>query len=361
MAAFLVAFGILFLATLSAIASLQVFGTANHYLLRQLARIFIGLVAGFILFKMPLPWLKKAAPWLLLANLLVLASVFIAGNTFWGATRWLSIGGVTFQPSEFLKITAIVYLAALISSRYSETKKRGWVHLAKKGYDDIVRVFLPFLICLGIIAVILALQPDISTLGIISLTMLVVYFASSTSLWHSLLIVVGGVGSLLALVYFEPYRAQRLLTFLNPEADPLGKGFQLKQSLIAMGSGGWFGKGWGMSVQKFGFLPQAMTDSIFAILGEETGIIGCGILIAAFLLFLWLGFKIAHAATDRFSKLTAVGITTWITLQAFINIASTTGMFPLSGLPLPFFSYGGSHIIAELMGVGILLNISKNG
>jgi len=141
----------------------------------------------------------------------------------------------------------------------------------------------------------------------------------------------------------------------------LGRGLQLKQSLIAVGSGGIFGEGLGMSTQKFGFLPEAMSDSIFAILGEETGMIGCVILVMLFVWFLWLGFKIARGAHDTFAKLTAVGITTWIVFQSFINIASTIGMFPLSGIPLPFFSYGGSHIIAEMIGVGLLLNISKNG
>jgi len=163
------------------------------------------------------------------------------------------------------------------------------------------------------------------------------------------------------LIIREPYRIQRLLIFLHPETDPLGIGFHLRQSLIAIGSGGIFGKGLGMSTQKFGFLPEAMSDSVFAVLGEETGIIGCSILILLFLLFLFLGFKIAKSSTDKFSKLTAVGITVWIVSQAFINITSTLGLFPISGIPLPFFSYGGSHIISEMIAIGLLLNISKNG
>ena len=135
----------------------------------------------------------------------------------------------------------------------------------------------------------------------------------------------------------------------------------MKQSLIAIGSGGLFGKGWGMSSQKFGFLPQAMSDSIFAILGEETGIIGCSVLVFLFLLFLWFGVKIAKSSNDKFSQLTALGITFWITIQALFNIAANLGIAPLAGIPLPFFSYGGSHLVTELLGVGILLNISKNG
>ncbi|MEI7425111.1 MAG: FtsW/RodA/SpoVE family cell cycle protein, partial [Candidatus Staskawiczbacteria bacterium] len=150
------------------------------------------------------------------------------------------------------------------------------------------------------------------------------------------------------------------LIFLNPDSDPLGKGWQLKQSLISLGSGGIFGKGLGMSSQKLGFLPEAMTDSIFAAIGEETGIIGCVILISLFILFFWLGIKISKNSNDKFSKMVTLGIVFWITFQAFINIASAAGIFPLAGIPLPFFSSGGSHLIVELIGVGLLLNISKN-
>ena len=157
-----------------------------------------------------------------------------------------------------------------------------------------------------------------------------------------------------------PYRAARLLVFLNPETDPMGMGYQLKQALIAVGSGGIFGLGLGMSVQKFGFLPQSMADSIFAIFSEETGFIGSLILIFLFLIFFWRGFKIAKKSMDQFSKLAALGISCWIILQALINIGSMIGIIPLTGVPLPFLSYGGSALVTELIGVGILLNISKN-
>jgi cell division protein FtsW len=162
------------------------------------------------------------------------------------------------------------------------------------------------------------------------------------------------------MVKFEQYRLDRWLIFLHPETDPLGKGFQLRQSLIALGSGGIFGKGLGMSTQKFGYLPQAMSDSVFAIIGEELGIIGATVLIILFILFFWLGLRIAKNSNDKFSKMTAIGIVIWITLQAFVNMASAAGVFPLAGIPLPFFSYGGSHLVTELIGVGLLLNISKN-
>lgn len=363
LAVFLNIFGILFLATLSAPSSLRQFGTTNYYLFHQLLFGFLpAIILGFLAYKTPLQFLRKIAPWLVLANLLALAFVFLPffGFRFWGAKRWLNFGFASIQPSEFLKVTAILYLSALVSNRMSDHNYKGWVSMAKTGYHNFAQVFAPFLIFLGLISVILILQPDVSTLGIIGLTLIAVYFAAETPLWHTFAIILTGAAGLLFLVKLAPYRWDRLLIFLNPEADPLGKGYQVKQSLIALGSGGFFGKGLGMSSQKFGHLPAAMTDSVFAVLGEELGILGCAGLIVLFILFFWLGFKVAKSASDRFSKLAAIGITFWITLQAFVNIASAAGVFPLAGIPLPFFSYGGSHIVTELIGLGILLNISKN-
>lgn len=355
--------GLLFLSTLSAISSLQAFGNTNHYLFHQLIGVAIGLVLGALAYKTPMHVLRRLAPWFFFFNLAALLLVFLPGigTKFWGASRWISIGDNTFQPSEFFKISAILYLSAWICNKFSGATKRGWVSAAKKGHHDVVGVFLPFLCLLGIIAIAFYLQRDISTLGILSITLMVMYFEAGTPLWHTILAIALGAGGALAVIIKEPYRFQRLLIFLHPETDPLGIGLQLKQSLIAVGSGGIFGKGLGMSTQKFGFLPQAMSDSIFAILGEETGIVGCLVLIALFLLFLWLGFSVASRATEKFSKLVVIGISTWIVLQAFVNVASSIGLFPLSGIPLPFFSYGGSHVIAELIGVGIILNVSRNG
>ena len=341
---------------------MQYFGNTNYYLFHQLIALAIGLVAGFLVYKIPLHILKKISLPFLIINILLLLAVFLPflGAKFWGAKRWINIGGLTFQPSEFFKIAVILYLSAWLSTKFSENLKRGWLISAKKGYHDFIKVFLPFAALLAIIVLIFYFQKDVSTLIIISAALLAIYFSAGTPIWHTILLILSGAAGLLILIKIEPYRVQRFLAFLHPEKDPLGIGLQLKQSLISVGSGGIFGNGLGMSTQKFGFLPQAMGDSIFAILGEEIGIIGCSILIFGFLFFLWQGIKIASASTDKFSKLTAIGITTWIVFQAFFNIGSTLGLLPLSGIPLPFFSYGGSHIVAEMIGVGILLNISKH-
>ena len=359
----LVAFGILFLSTISAPASMRIFGNTNYFLIHQLYLLLTGIILAIIAYKFPLNYFKKLAPLFIFANLILLALVFlpVIGVKSGGAHRWINIGIVTFQPSEILKITAILYLSALISNKLLKGPKRGWIFTAKKSYHNIKHIFIPFIIFLTIISVFLVLQRDISTLGIIGLTLVLIYFFAGTPIWNTVLIFLTAAVGFFALIKFEPYRLDRWLIFLHPEMDPLGKGLQTKQSLIAIGSGGIFGKGWGMSIQKFGFLPQAMSDSIFAILGEETGIVGCLFLVFLFLSFLWLGVKIAKSSNDKFSQLTALGITFWITIQAFLNISANLGIVPLAGIPLPFFSYGGSHLVIELIGVGILLNISKNG
>ncbi|MCX6721481.1 MAG: putative peptidoglycan glycosyltransferase FtsW [Candidatus Staskawiczbacteria bacterium] len=360
----LVGFSMLFLACLTAPVSLQRFNNTTYYLYHQfIFGILPAIVLGLLAYKIPLSFWKKFAPLLVFLNLIAVFLVFLPGMgaKAGGATRWLSFGGFGVQPSEFLKITAILYLSAWIASKLSEGGSSDWKSSAKKGYYNLIYIFAPFLIFLGLISVALYFQRDASTLGIIAITLLVLYFSAKTPIWHTLFVIVAGLGSLLAMVKFEPYRLDRWLIFLHPNVDPLGKGFQLRQSLISLGSGGVFGKGLGMSVEKFpGFLPQAMSDSIFAIIGEELGIIGCAALVVMFILFLWLGIKISKNSNDKFSKMVAIGIVTWITLQAFINMASVAGIFPLAGIPLPFFSYGGSHLAVEIFGVGFLLNISKN-
>jgi len=360
---FLVGFGFLFLACLSAPSSLQKFGNTNYYLFHQLLfGLLPAIILGFVAYKISLRFLKKWALLLVFLNIAALFLVFLPkiGFSAGGASRWINLGFGSFQPSEFLKITAILYLSAWIASKLSDAQVRDWKSITKKGYHNIIYIFVPFIIFLGLIFVALYLQRDASTLGIVTITLLVLYFSAKTPLWHTLLVLISGASILLFLIKFEPYRLDRWLIFLHPSADPLGKGLQPLQSLISLGSGGVFGKGLGMSAQKFGFLPQAMSDSIFAIIGEEMGAIGCIALIAAFILFFWLGVRIAKNSNDKFSKITAIGIVFWITFQAFINISSAVGIFPIAGIPLPFFSYGGSHLVAELIGVGLLLNISKN-
>jgi cell division protein FtsW len=357
--AILIILGILILASVSTALSQKEFGSPYYFLTHQ---ILFGVIPGLILatlaFRVSLNFLKKWAPFLLLMNLVLSAMVFLPkiGATFGGATRWLSLGKMTFQPSEFLKLTFVLYLAAWLASR---TPQQGKFN-ARQSEKNFSQTLLAFLILIGFISGLLILQSDASTLGIIILVGILMYFSSGTPFWHVILITLIGIGGFISAIRLTPYRMKRLMVFLNPETDPLGTGYQIKQALIAVGSGGIFGLGLGMSRQKFGFLPHAMSDSIFAIFSEETGFLGAVILISLFLIFLWRGFKISKKTEDKFSQLTALGISFWIILQAFVNIGAMIGILPLSGIPLPFISYGGSALIAELIGVGILLNISKN-
>jgi len=295
----LLVLGILILSSVSAFIAQKKTGNSFYFLNHQ---ILFGLIPGLILaiffFKIPLDFLKKWSSFLLLINLFFLALVFLPniGHTFGGANRWISLGPVSFQPSEFLKISFIIYLAGWLSSRLEKTTK------LKKEWNQ---TFIVFLIVIGLIGLFLVLQPDISTLGIIVLTACLMYFSAGTPFWHISLMI-----SFLGAVFFflikiAPYRLARILVFFKPETDPLGMGYQVKQALIAIGSAGFFGLGLGMSIQKFGFLPKPMSDTIFAVFSEENGFLGGIILIILFLIFFWRGVRISKGAEDNFSQLTA--------------------------------------------------------
>lgn len=358
----LMVLGILILSSVSASLSQEKFGNTYYFLNHQLLFGFLpGLILAFLFFWLPTDFFKKWAPLMLLINLVLVAMVFLPkiGTNLGGATRWLSFGPFSFQPSEFLKLTFILYLASWLASQTSRQR----TFSAGRGEKIIGfnQTLIAFLLVVGIISLLLILQPDISTLGVIGVSAILMYFLAGTPFWHSILIVLMGAGGLFALINLVPYRLNRLRVFLNPEADPMGIGYQIKQALIAVGSGGISGVGLGMSMSrlKFGSLPHSVSDAIFAIFAEETGFIGGIILILIFLLFFWRGFRITKLSSNKFSQLAALGITLWITIQGFVNIGSIIGILPIAGVPLPFISYGGSALIAELAGVGILLNISK--
>jgi len=355
----LILLGGLILISVSSTSSQEKFGSSFHYLNHQILYGFLpGLIIAFFAFKINLVTLKKMAPLFLFVNLIFLGMVFLphSGVSFGGAARWIKLGPISFQPSEFLKLSFILYLASWLESR---TEKR-FTPTTKKLARGFSQTFIAFLAVMGITSIFLIFQPDISTLLIIILVATLMYFLARTPFWHSIVTTLIIVFGFLVLIKIAPYRFNRILAFLNPELDPMGIGYQIKQALIAIGSGGIWGSGLGLSVQKLGFLPHSISDSIFAIFAEETGFIGSFILVLLYLVFFWRGLKIGKQSADKFSKFCALGITFWITLQAFVNIGSMIGILPLTGIPLPFISYGGSALISELIGVGILLNISKS-
>ncbi|MDP3093223.1 MAG: FtsW/RodA/SpoVE family cell cycle protein [bacterium] len=349
--------GILILSSVSAVFSMENFGEPDYLLKHQLLYgLLPGMAFGLAAFLIPLEVIKKVCFWLFFANLLFLGLLVSSkiGLNLFGASRWLKIGPVVFQPSEFLKLSLILYLSAWFSSQDFSLKT-----YAKSRFFSRLKPLVPFLMIIGVITALLALQPDIGTLGVIVLIGAAIFFVSGTPFWQNLSIWTFGLGILALLVKLAPYRLNRWLVFINPDFDPMGRGYQLKQALIAIGSGGVLGLGLGMSRQKFGFLPQTIGDAIFPVFAEEAGFLGAVVLILVFLVFLWQGFRISRRSKDAFSRLAGAGISFWIGFQALINICSMTGLFPLTGVPLPFISYGGSHLTAELIGLGILLNISK--
>ncbi|NTV41477.1 MAG: cell division protein FtsW [Candidatus Moranbacteria bacterium] len=253
----------------------------------------------------------------------------------------------SFQHSEMSKLAIILYLAAWFESKGQQKIK------------DVFEGLLPFLGIMGLIGFLIIKQPDMGTLGVVVLTSFSVFFVSGAKLKH--LFSMGILGSFLLwlLIKLEPYRFDRISAFLEPGADPKGIGYQISQALLAIGSGGFWGLGLGHSRQKFNYLPEPVGDSIFAVIGEELGFIGAIFLIILFVTLAFRGLRIAKNAPDIFGKLIATGVTMWIILQAFINIGANIALVPLTGIPLPFISYGGTSLVFLMAAVGILLNISK--
>ncbi|MCL5795867.1 MAG: putative lipid II flippase FtsW [Patescibacteria group bacterium] len=344
----LAVFGLVMIYSSSVVSSYEIFGYNSYYLNKQAISLVIGVVVWFIFAKIDYRFWQKYALWMLVATLILLILVFVPGigKEIGGAHRWIDIGPLFFQPSEIAKLTLIIYLAAWLS-------KKG------EGVKDLKKGFLPFVIILAIIAFLIIKEPDMGTLSVIAGIATIIFFAAGASWQHLTLGLASIIGFFVILIKSAPYRMQRFLTFLNPEKEALGAGYHINQALLAIGTGGLFGLGFGQSKQKYLYLPQAHSDSIFAIIMEELGFLRASLVIIAFILIAWRGFKIAKNAPDAFSRLMAVGITSWIVIQAFINIAAMTGIMPLTGVPLPFISYGGSSLVILLAAVGILTNISK--
>ena len=331
------------------------------YLFRHIKRGLIpGLLLGFAAFKIPLPLLRKWSFALLLFSLFLTALVFVPGIGIHmgGATRWINLGLVTFQPSELLKLSFVIYLAAWLAARTAkpESKKKELVFKKIGSWSN--TTLLAFLAIMGVIVLLLLKQPDASTLVLIAACAFLMYFSAQTPFKHILLIIALGVCGLFFLIMTRPYRFERIRVFWDRETDPMGLGFQISQAIITVGSGGIFGMGLGMGIQRF--LPQPLTDSIFAVFAEQAGFIGSLALVTLFVLFFWRGWVIAKKSGDIFCKLAALGISFWIVLQAFVHIGVSLGLVPVTGIPLPFISYGGTAMAISLIGVGILLNISKN-
>lgn len=337
----MVTVGLVFVADISAPQALNTFGDKFYFFKQQIVWAIAGIAAMLVVSKIHYNFWKKLAVPLFFLSVFFLLLVLIPGVSLkaLGARRWISIGFVNFQPSEVVKLTLALYLA-----KVSESSKKPLAY------------FIPLVLVTGLVM----LQPDLGTTLVIGLIGVTQIFVSGVPIIYFLGSLLVGILGVVILILASPYRRDRLMTFLSVTSDPLGKAYHIRQILLALGSGGLFGVGIGQSRQKYLFLPEAATDSIFAAISEEIGFIGSLVLISIFAFFVIKAFRIASNAPDQFSKILAVGITAWIGGQAILNISSMTALTPLTGIPLPFFSYGGTNLMMILAACGILLNISKH-
>ncbi len=346
----LVATGLVTIASAGVFYGETRFGDDYFFLKRQLLGVGIGFIALFVFQYIDYHlWRRFAFP-IFVATLLSLVAVLIPGigDRVYGASRWLSIGPFSFQPSEMAKLSFVLYLAAWFSRP------------DRKAAGDFLDDLVPFLIVLGVLGFLILKQPDTGTFGLIFLISVSVYFIAGAKISHLVGLFAVGMTTLAILIKVAPYRLQRFLVFMNPDFDPKGAGYQINQALIAIGSGGLFGLGLGLSRQKFNYLPEPVTDSIFAIFSEEWGFFVSVFLIGLFVFVAWQGLRIAKYAPDDFGRYAAAGIVAWVVLQAFVNIAAATALVPLTGIPLPFVSYGGTSIVFLMAAMGILIRIGKD-
>jgi len=356
----LVVFGIIMISSVSVYESFQLTNSMvaqglrdepsnSFYLWRHLLRALASIPLWIFAIYFPLKFWKKAALPFFVITILLLVALFLPGigANYGTSTSWINLPFLpSVQPAELTKLSLIFYLAV-------------WMEKRQELVRSFQYGFIPFTILLSSVVILLAMQPDFGSVLVISVIAATMFFAAGGSPLH----IMGGALMAAAMAYpiimSKEYIRNRFLTFLNPELDPLNIGFQIKQALIAIGSGGLFGVGFGKSIQKFGYLPEVQGDTIFAAAAEELGFVRISFLILAYLFIAYRGYKIAGEAQDRFSMLIATGITSWFVFQAIINMGVNLAILPLTGLTLPFVSYGGSSLLVNMLAAGILLNISR--
>lgn len=343
----LVLFGIVMITSSSFYYSLNKFGDSFHFFKRQM----IWAAAGFLVMIVCMNYdYRKLKKWSLLLygiSIITLILVLFIGQEINGAKRWLGVGSLGFQPSEFSKIAVILFLAHIVSNQPKRLA-------AFKGF--LTFMFFILLPC-GLIA-----KENLSTALVVAFLGIIILFVASTKIWHFLVITlpVFLLGGIAVLLPEFRYRLNRIIIWLNPWEDPSGLGYQTIQSLYAVGSGGLFGVGLGQSIQKRGFIPEAHNDIIFSIVCEELGLFGAAILLFLFLILIWRGIKIAMNAPDLFGGLLVVGVISQVAVQLIINVSVITNTIPVTGMPLPFISYGGSSLLFLMAGIGIVLNVSRH-
>ena len=325
-------------------------GNSFWYFQRQFIYGVVGTAALGVAWSLPYAiWQRLAVPMIaVILPLMVIALHPSSGTALYGASRWIDLGPLTLQPSEFMKLAMVVFAATVLSNKWNKR-------------HDPLHLLIPLAPVVMVVAVVVILQRDLGTTIVICLSVFLMLFVAGARGKHlSVTAAVGAMGGAL-LIFGESYRRTRFLdAWLNPSADAKGAGYQLIQGLIALGSGGWFGVGLGNSSQKWDYLPNAHSDFIFAIIGEELGLIGAIVVVLTFAVLLYGGIRIAVRAPDTFGRLLAAGVTSWIGLQAIINMGAVTGLLPITGIPLPLVSFGGTALVVTLAGIGILASVARS-
>jgi cell division protein FtsW len=346
--ALLTVIGLVMVLSASSVTAYADFGSSFLFFNRQVLYALVGVVGLVAVARLPHTVWQRLSPPLLAATVVLLLLALTAGRAAYGASRWLYVGSISLQPSELAKLALLAFTATALTAK--------WRHLG-----ELRHVIVPVLPATALVAAIVVLQRDLGTAIILCGSVFLLLFVAGVRMrW---LATGGAMGLLVAvtLIFSEGYRKTRFLAFTNPGADPSGAGYQLIQGYIALGSGGWFGVGLGASRQKWGSVPNAHTDFIFAILGEELGLLGECVVLALFALLIYAGVRIAIRAPDTFGRLLAAGITGWFGLQAVVNLGAVTGIMPITGVPLPFVSFGGSALVVTLVAVGVLASIARAG
>ena len=346
----LLAFGAQMVYSSSVVIAHNEFGDETYFFTRQLTWIAVGTLGLIVTASVDYHRWQKVSLLLLIVTVVALVLVLVPGlgTIQYGSARWLKLGPLpSFQPSELAKVAVVIYMA-------------DWLARKGRGVSRFTHGSIPFLIILSLIAGLVVVEPDMGTAVIICAVAFSVFFVAGANLWHLIIgFVPGGLLTAWVVTYAAPYRAERLAGFLDPFADPLGKGWQAMQTFIALGSGGLTGVGFGMSRQKAYYLPNAHTDSILAIIGEELGLIGTLAVIVLLMVIGWRGLRIALRAPDPFGRLLALGLTAKILWQAIINIGAVTSSLPYTGVTLPFVSFGGNSLCMTMIGIGLMLSVSR--
>lgn len=343
---FLLAIGTVMVYSASSYYSMFTYKDSMYFLKKQILWVFVGLICMFFMMGFDYHKLKKYTPWLIIGCIPLLLLVFLFPDTN-GAQRWIKIGPLSFQPSDLTKYAVVFFLAMGLEAKGEGIKKFG-------------TGIVPYLGVSGIFAGLILAEKNLSIASVIMIVTFIMLFASGGRIKHLFGIVAPAmVCAALFFTFSSDYRRDRMLNFTNPWKDPAGNGYQLIQSFYALGAGGVTGLGLGQSRQKTLYMPEPHNDFIFSIIGEELGLIGCLAIIALFIIFIWRGINVAIKAKDTYGTLLAIGITSVIAVQALINIAVVTGSMPVTGVPLPFISYGGTSLVINLTAMGVLLNISR--